>query len=115
MSRRREINNNAQRRFRQRQRDRLQTLEDKLADANRRMEGMKLEKEHLETHLQRLGETQVGVEGTYGFANTTAWAVVTGSLQDYLTADGGRRAAAGHFRHPQVPTLRDPGGLSGSC
>ena len=64
MSRRREINNNAQRRFRQRQRDRLQTLEEKLADATRRIEDMKLQQAHYETHLQRLGDTQVGAAGS---------------------------------------------------
>ena len=112
MSRRREINNNAQRRFRQRQRDRLQTLEDKLADVSRRFEGMKLQNAHLETHLQRLGETQVGVAAYMQMLQT---GVGTGSMQGWLGADGGRRAAADPFSHPQTPAFRDPTWVSGGA
>ena len=108
MSRRREINNNAQRRFRQRQRDRLQTLEDKLADATRRMEGMKLQMANQETQLQRYSDTQVGVAGICNIImDATNRLLVTGSMRGWLGADGGHRAAAGPFSHPP---FRDPGG-----
>ena len=101
MSRRREINNNAQRRFRQRQRDRLQTLEDKLA-------AMTLEKAHLETHIQRIGETQVGVVGIRNYANATNWVLVTGSIHGWWGRDGGQQSC-------RRPLSETQAGLSGSC
>ena len=84
MSRRREINNNAQRRFRQRQRDRLQTLEDKLA-------AMALRNANLETHIQRLGETQVGAAGICKTAHA-------------------KKLGAGHWQHARMAGHRDAAG-----